>query len=134
FKLFKASKEIFLYKLNEIYFIFDYISSPSENFILALNTPKYGDNWILHGIGEYFLIYKNKIITAGRLKFPEDGQVANNGRFIINDNLLPNESGSEFLCFDCNGDVVIHEKFSVKINKIRISNNGNFALLSTLYH
>lgn len=134
FKLFKTSKEIFLYKLNKIYFIFDYISSPNGNYILALNTPRYGDNWTLHGIGEYFLIHENKIITAGMLQFPEDGQVANNGRFIINDNLLPHESGSEFLCFDCNGDIVIHENFSVKIKSIRISNNGNFALLSTLYH
>ncbi|PWU03761.1 MAG: hypothetical protein C5B52_02865 [Bacteroidetes bacterium] len=84
------------------------------------------------GEGYYFLIEDLHVIREGRLQRPNDGQVSDNGTFIVSDWLFGEELKSRAYCFDKNGDLILDETFYANMLCSSISNNGRYAIFHTL--
>ncbi len=83
------------------------------------------------GKGFYFLIYNNVLTVMGQMERPNDGKVADNGWFIINDWLFTDNLESVAYCFDDKGNIIIRKKLKANLLTNAISRSGNFALFQT---
>jgi hypothetical protein len=83
------------------------------------------------GKGFYFLITNNVLTVMGQIERPNDGKVADNGWFIINDWLFTDNLESVAYCFDDKGNIVMQKRLKANLLTNGISKNGSFALFQT---
>jgi hypothetical protein len=120
--------------LNEIRFYCEYNKSPNGRYILAFHDGDPFNHVGGHrskGKGHYFLIEDNVLIVEGQIERPNDGKVANNGTFILNDWLFDSNTISIAYAFDRNGNVLIKKKLKANLLINGLSPTGNYALFKT---
>jgi hypothetical protein len=83
------------------------------------------------GKGFYFLISNNNLKLYGQLERLNDGKVANNSFFVVNDWLFDDRTISIGYCFNQNGEIVIKKRFKANLLTNAISPSGGFALFKT---
>lgn len=111
-----------------------YSRSDSGQYILAYcdSDPfKHIGGHRTEGKGFYFLINETSLTVIGQIERPNDGKVANNGWFIVNDWLFTDNLESIAYCFDEKGNMVFQKKFKANLLTNAISKSGEFALFQT---
>ncbi len=79
-------------------------------------------------LGGYVLVRNNCIVLTGVAERPQDGKVANNGTFILNDWLWDGELSGTFLAFSATGERLISHQFEANLHNNGISPDGRFAV------
>ena len=80
------------------------------------------------GEGSYILAENGKVIVTGKLQRPNDGKVANNGTFIINDWMFGEGLCGTFYAFDKIGTNLIKYHFEANLYNNGISEDGKYAV------
>lgn len=112
-----------------------YTKSDNGKFILAFCDSDPYDNIAGHrtdGKGFYFLINTSVLTVIGQIERPNDGKVADNGFFILNDWLFTDSLKSVAYCFDENGKCIIQKNLNANLLKNSISKSGSFGLFQTV--
>jgi len=81
--------------------------------------------------GRYLLLEGNTVLAEGRLTRAEDGRVANNGNFIINDWEDGSTLGGSLFAFDRAGREIICRHFNANLFNNGLSTDGRFAACHT---
>ncbi|MDO8434130.1 MAG: tetratricopeptide repeat protein [Candidatus Binatus sp.] len=85
------------------------------------------------GEGDYVLLDGESVLAHGRMQRPNDGKVADNGRFVINDWLFGDGLKGIFYAFELNGSAILSKRFRANLDKSGISLDGSLAVCQTLY-
>lgn len=84
-----------------------------------------------NGMGRYYLLTGGAIVAEGQMERPNDGKVANDGSFILNDWRFSAELGGVFFAFRADGSPVVSERFTANLLNNGISANGRLAVCQT---
>lgn len=128
------SESSLMISINNLRIICRYKKSDNGQYILAFcdGDPHKGlRGYRKEGMGYYFLIANNVLTVMGKLERPNDGKVADNGWFIINDWLFTDNLESKVYCFDEKGNIIIQKELKANLGANAISRSGNFALFQT---
>lgn len=80
----------------------------------------------------YYVFFENNIFKLkGKLERPNDGKVANNGTFIINDWLTEGNLKGIFYTFDVNGKCIVKHTFNANLLNNALSDDGKFACVQS---
>jgi tetratricopeptide (TPR) repeat protein len=82
-------------------------------------------------LGKYVLLERKQIIFQGNLKRPNDGKVADNGNFILNDWLFGSGTQGDFFAFDKSGRQLTSRSYSANLLSNGLSVDGSFAVCQT---
>lgn len=108
--------------------------SKDGNFILATKDQYY----ILEGgirkivKGRAVFINQAELFLIDDLERPNDGKLAENGNFIINDWMASSELCGTFYAFNSKCEVIIKTKFNSNLYNNAISEDGRYAVLETV--
>ena len=80
------------------------------------------------GFGTYILAENGNVIVIGKAERPNDGKVADNGTFILNDWLFGEGLRGSFLAFDRRGQSILRHNFSANLFNNDISHTGSYAV------
>jgi tetratricopeptide (TPR) repeat protein len=80
------------------------------------------------GEGSYILAEDTVVLISGRLQRPNDGKVANNGTFIINDWMFGEGLKGTFYAFDKLGNQLVQHRFTANLFNNGIAEDGRFAV------
>ncbi len=84
------------------------------------------------GHGHYILIEDDAIVAEGGVERPNDGKVANNGVFILNDWLFFSERlEGVFLAFQKDGAPILSRRFEANLFNNGLSEDGRLAVCQT---
>ncbi len=79
--------------------------------------------------GKYYLLENEKVKIKGRCDRPQNGDVANNGCFVLNNRKsFAKDLSGELLIFNNIGEILIRKKFDANIINNKISKNGGHVL------
>ncbi len=107
--------------------------SPSGRFALAWHDGD-GQGRGGHrssGLGRYLLLDQARIIVEGRIARPNDGKVADNGTFIINDWGFGDGLKGVFSAFSPSGELLLSRTFAANLFNNGLSADGRFAVCQT---
>ncbi len=108
--------------------------SPNERYTLAWrdgdDSGKRGGAR-LSGSGRYFLLENKKVIAEGRMARPNDGKVANNGVFILNDWEFTSDLSGVFSAFGPDGKKILSRRFKANLYNNGLSADGRLAVCQT---
>jgi len=82
-------------------------------------------------LGQYLLFENRKLIAEGRMARPNDGKVADNGTFILNDWEFGNALSGTFFAFNKEGRLLIQREFTANLYNNGLSPDGRFAVCQT---
>lgn len=108
--------------------------SPNRRYTLAwrdANDSGTRGGYRKSGYGCYFLLEGGRIIAEGMIARPNDGKVADNGTFILNDWGFGDGLKGTFCAFDSLGHTLIARKFRANLFNSGISPDGRFAACQT---
>lgn len=120
--------------LNGVDFYCQYSKSANNQFILAFDDGDPFTRISGHrktGKGYYFLFKDHSLIVMGQVESPNDGKVADNGYFIINDWLFTDETKSIGYAFNERGEQILRKRFKANLLMNALSSSGQFALFVT---
>jgi DNA polymerase-3 subunit epsilon len=108
--------------------------SPNGTYALAWSDSDplqgvYGSR--TSGLGRYVLIRGNEVLLDGRLERPNDGKVANNGIFVLNDWLFDSGLSGVFHALRPTGQGIVQHRFEANLHTNGLSDNGEFAVCQT---
>ncbi len=83
------------------------------------------------GEGHYVLIDDDRIVAHGRMQRPNDGKVADNGNFILNDWRFTAELSGTFWAFKADGSPILSQPFAANLFNNGLSADGTFAACHT---
>jgi len=84
------------------------------------------------GSGRYLLLAGEAIAAEGRMERPNDGKVADNGTFILNDwQFFTNETRGTFCAFRANGAEILRRTFKANLFNNGLSSDGRYACCQT---
>jgi hypothetical protein len=107
------------------------VQSPDGRFLLAWRSPtasidEAGVKLVEPG---HYLLYEGADLRAeGRLDRPDDGKVANTGRFVFNDRGNFGELSGTFHAFDADGTAILRRAFSANLSNNGLSDDGRLAV------
>ena len=107
------------------------IQSKNENYALAYNDEHFNENGRVKG--DLAFINHDKLFLINDLERPNDGKLASNGKFIINDWMSGNELCGIFYAFNSQSEILIKRKFNSNLGNNGISETGQYAVLETYY-
>jgi hypothetical protein len=84
------------------------------------------------GRGAWILLEEGQERSRGRLERPNDGAVANDGRFVLPDWLFTDQLAGHFYAMAPDGAVLISERLGANVGAAAISPDGRTALVETL--
>jgi len=108
--------------------------SPSGMYVVAWSDsdPSQGVSGSrTSGLGHYLLVRGNEVLLDGRLERPNDGKVANNGIFILNDWLFDSGLNGVFYAFGPTGEGIVQHRFEANLYTNGLSDDGEFAVCQT---
>lgn len=80
------------------------------------------------GMGCYYLLDGAAIIAEGQVERPNDGKVANDGTFILNDWRFSADLSGAFFAFRADGSPIIAKSFTANLYNNGLSANGSLAV------
>lgn len=83
--------------------------------------------------GRVVFINHDKLFLITELERPHDDKLAENGNFVINDWMSPEEQIGMFYAFNSKTEVLIRKKFNSNLSKNGISEDGQYASVETAY-
>lgn len=83
------------------------------------------------GQGRYILLEGDRIVAEGRMARPNDGKVANNGVFILNDWEFSAELSGTFFALRPDGRQLLSRKFHANLFNNGLSADGHLAVCQT---
>lgn len=83
------------------------------------------------GMGRFYLLHGEDIIAEGHCERPNDGKVANNGSFILNDWLFTGELAGVFRAYTSEGNPILAQSFSANLYNNGLSADGRLAVCQT---
>jgi hypothetical protein len=84
-----------------------------------------------HGKGHYVLIDRDRVVARGRMERPNDGKVADNGNFILNDWGFTTELSGTFRAFRGDGSPILAQSFAANLFNNGLSTDGALAACQT---
>lgn len=115
--------------------LYQVVSSPSGQYTLGLDDSSpdgLTSGFRGGGKGAWILFDGERVTAQGRLERPNDGAVADNGRFIVSDWLFGNQLSSRFYAFAPDGRPIIELELGANTGVSAISDDGRFMALTTL--
>jgi hypothetical protein len=83
------------------------------------------------GQGAYVLIDVDRVVAHGRMQRPNDGKVADNGNFILNDWRFTAELAGTFWAFRPDGSVILSKQFDANLFNNGLADDGALAACHT---
>lgn len=114
-----------------INFFGPFAESNNQHFLVAWSDsdPSSGRGGFREaGLGTYVLAEHGNVVVIGKAERPNDGKVADNGIFILNDWMFGDGLKGRFLAFDANGNDILRHRFSANLYNNGIASNGEFAV------
>lgn len=126
----------------------DLIQIHSINFMGSCKKSKSGE-WLIcwrdgnsdgsigghrdSGHGRYVLynLIQNRVVVTGELERPQDGQVADNGTFSLEDWQFGGRLSGIFYVFSCSGEILIKKELNANIARSALSTDGKYAVCQT---
>ncbi|MGA2084560.1 MAG: tetratricopeptide repeat protein [Terracidiphilus sp.] len=81
--------------------------------------------------GKYFLLCDNRIIAEGKMARPNDGKVADNGTFILNQWGPGSDLRGTFRAFNYLGEPIVAKKITANLFNNGLSPEGRYAAVQT---
>jgi tetratricopeptide (TPR) repeat protein len=104
-------------------------ASPNRRFTLL-----WSDRYWLEGSlvgGRYFLVERDVVAAAGSMERPQDGKVADDGTFILNDWGASDDLSGTFHAFRADGSEILSRRFSANLLNNGLSRDGRLAVCQT---
>lgn len=83
------------------------------------------------GEGRYILLDGKQVVVDGAMQRPNDGRVADNGTFVLNDWRFSSELTGIFWAFRSDGSLILSRSFSANLFNNGLSVDGAFACCQT---
>lgn len=80
------------------------------------------------GEGRFVLLEEDKLLLQGTMQRPNDGQVADNGTFVLNDWMFGDELQGTFYAIDKQGNTLVIKFFEANLLSNGVSPSGGFAV------
>lgn len=113
-------------EIEEIGLFGQYDISANKKYIIVYKDGHYENDKYIKG--EYAFIKNNNLVIHKKMPRPNDGKVANNGNFIINDWGNSEKLSGTFYTLNESGNIIIKKKFKANLYNNGLSNNGEFAV------
>jgi hypothetical protein len=113
----------------ELDFVGQRSASPDRRFTLL-----WSDRYWLEGSlvgGRYFLVERDLVAAEGSMERPQDGKVADNGTFILNDWGASDQLSGTFRAFRSEGSEILSRRFSANLLNNGLSRDGRLAVCQT---
>ena len=81
--------------------------------------------------GRYFLIDGDRVVIDGLVERPQDGKVADDGTFILNDWGLADELAGRFCAFRADGAEILSRAYAANLLNNGLSDDGRLAVCQT---
>lgn len=117
--------------VRELNFIGHCVRSPNGRYVLLWrdgNDAGTVGGARQSGLGRYYLIDGDLLIAQGQVERPNDGQVADNGTFTLNDWRFTSALCGTFLAFRADGSQIIARNIAANIYNGGLSDNGRLAV------
>lgn len=115
-------------------FFGQYRRSPDGRWVLAWRD---GNDAGTHGglrssgPGRFYLFEGDRLAAQGRAERPNDGQVADNGNFVINDWLFGDGLKGVFRAYRADGTIIVERSFTANLLNNGIADDGGMAVCQT---
>lgn len=122
--------------IRELDFFGSAAQSPNREYVLAWSDRDQEGTRGGHrnsGLGRYLLLQDGRLRVDGRAERPNDGRVANNGTFIINDWRFGDGLKGRFLAFNADGVPIVSRDFSANLFNNGLSEDGRLAVCQTCH-
>lgn len=123
-----------LLTINSMNFLGQYSVSPNGSYTIAWEDADRDSGlggFRNSGLGTYVLLLNDEVLIRGRLERPNDGRVANNGAFVINDWMFGEDLSGIFYAGDSENNVLLKHSFQANLLNCGISSEGQFAICQT---
>ncbi|HEY0027385.1 MAG TPA: tetratricopeptide repeat protein [Allosphingosinicella sp.] len=113
----------------ELDFVGQHCASSNRRYTLL-----WADRYWLEGSlvqGRYMLVDSDRLVTQGRMERPQDGKVADDGTFILNDWGASTELVGTFCAFSAEGSPILSRRFSANLLNNGLSRDGKIAVAQT---
>lgn len=117
--------------VRELNFIGHCVRSPNGRYVLLWrdgNDAGTVGGARQSGLGRYYLIDGDLLIAQGQVERPNDGQVADNGTFTLNDWRFTSALCGTFLAFRADGSQIIARNIAANIYNSGLSSSGRLAV------
>jgi hypothetical protein len=121
-------------RIEALDFFGQYSSSPDGSYTIAWadrDPSGRRGGFRESGHGTYVLVCNGELVLTGKMERPNDGRVANNGSFVLNDWLFGEGLKGIFYGIDKNGTVLVKHRFEANLFNNGISPDGRFAVCQT---
>ena len=122
-------------RLEPLGFFGEYAKSADSRYLLAWldATPDMSHGGARNsGLGTYLLLEGDQLLVRGSMPRPNEGAVANNGCFVLNDWGFGDALGGTFIAGDRTGHNLISHRFEATLGPAGISPSGRWAVSQTL--
>jgi len=113
----------------ELDFVGERIASPDGRYTLLWHDRRWTDGTVSDG--RYVLIDGDAVILEGRMERPQDGKVARDGTFILNDWRDSGSLSGTFRAFRSDGSVILARSYSANLLNNGLSPDGGLAVCQT---
>jgi hypothetical protein len=123
-----------LITIDALDFVGQFAKSPNGQFRLIWsdrNPEGTIGGYRTEGHGRWALLEHDRLICEGRLERPQDGKVANDGTFILNDWMFGEGLKGRFVAFRRDGTVILSRDIAANLMSNGLSNDGQFAICQT---
>jgi hypothetical protein len=113
----------------ELDFVGQRAASPDRRYTLL-----WSDRYWLEGTlvgGRYFLVDRDVVAARGSMERPQDGKVADDGTFILNDWGASDALSGTFRAFRADGSEILSRRFSANLLNNGLSRDGRLAVCQT---
>ncbi len=121
-------------RIDALGFLGQFSSSPDGKYTLAWadrDPSGHRGGFREDGHGSYVLACDDELILTGNMERPNDGRVANNGSFVLDDWLFGEGLKGIFYAIDKKGTVLVRHRFEANLLNAGISSDGAFAVCQT---
>jgi tetratricopeptide (TPR) repeat protein len=112
-----------------------FLKTKDDKYILAYNDSHHdscgGTRRLIKG--KTIFINQNELFIINALERPNDGKLAENGTFIINDWVASSVHCGIFYVFNSKAEVLLKSKFNSNLYHNGICESGKYAVVETLY-
>lgn len=115
-------------------FFGQYRRSPDGRWLLAWRDGNDAGTHGGHrssGPGRFYLFEGDRLAAQGRAERPNDGQVADNGSFVINDWLFGDGLKGVFRAYRADGTLLVERSFTANLLNNGIADDGGMAVCQT---